>query len=135
MGGSALHGVLLTARGRVYTWGEGKHGCLGQGEAWDDSIVDPALVPGLHLKGPVVSIACGHAHTCALSLAGDVYTFGWNKYGQLGLDNYESAYQPHKVPALGRSKPIQIAAGWAHTALLLGNGEVMSIYGNYVHIW
>ena len=38
----------------------------------------------LPTKSPIVQISCGMHHTVALSLAGEVFTFGSNQYGQLG---------------------------------------------------
>jgi E3 ubiquitin-protein ligase MYCBP2 len=47
------------------------------------------LAPGEVVVGcgdlPVTQIACGVHHTVVLLQNGDVYTFGNNSYGQLGL--------------------------------------------------
>ena len=33
--------------------------------------------------------ACGWRHSLAVSDSGALYTFGWNKYGQLGVGSAE----------------------------------------------
>lgn len=37
---------------------------------------------GIRIK----KVACGGWHTVALTEGGDAYTWGWNRYGQLGKD-------------------------------------------------
>ena len=36
----------------------------------------------------IVSVDCGEKHICALSKEGEVYTWGFNYYGQLGLNDH-----------------------------------------------
>lgn len=48
----------------------------------------PTKVLGMdNLK--IVSAACGWRHTMAVLDTGALYTFGWNKYGQLGMGDDE----------------------------------------------
>ncbi|XP_073526626.1 RCC1 domain-containing protein 1-like [Phyllobates terribilis] len=76
------HVVLLTADGKVLTWGAGRHGQLGHGDVEDVSA--PRLVEALH--GVTMSeVAAGGWHTAAVSESGDLYCWGWNESGQLGL--------------------------------------------------
>lgn len=37
----------------------------------------------------IVETACGWRHTMAVLDTGELYTFGWNKYGQLGMGDDE----------------------------------------------
>ena len=55
----------------------------------------------------IVSVTCGHAHTCCLEASGDVYSFGWNKYGQLGTGNWEGEAYP-VLAKLSRDAPIPL---------------------------
>ncbi|XP_077116828.1 RCC1 domain-containing protein 1 isoform X1 [Ranitomeya variabilis] len=76
------HVVLLTSDGKVLTWGAGRHGQLGHGDVEDVSA--PRLVEALH--GVTMSeVAAGGWHTVAVSESGDLYCWGWNESGQLGL--------------------------------------------------
>ncbi|CAJ0919726.1 unnamed protein product, partial [Ranitomeya imitator] len=76
------HVVLLTCDGKVLTWGAGRHGLLGHGDVEDVSA--PRLVEALH--GVTMSeVAAGGWHTVAVSESGDLYCWGWNESGQLGL--------------------------------------------------
>lgn len=45
-------------------------------------------------------VACGYAHTLALSDEGVLYVWGSNSYGQLGLGNKTNACVPMRVKLL-----------------------------------
>ena len=47
----------------------------------------------------MTDVACGDAHSCVLSNTKEVYLWGSNKDGQLGLDteNYQVCHKPSKV--------------------------------------
>lgn len=45
----------------------------------------------------IEKVACGYAHTLALSDEGALYVWGGNGFGQLGLGNKANACTPIKV--------------------------------------
>lgn len=58
---------------------------LGTGDT--ESTFEPELVDHEDLEGErVKAVACGARHTALLMEDGSLYTFGWNKYGQCGLE-------------------------------------------------
>uniref|UniRef100_A0A182QBR2 Uncharacterized protein n=1 Tax=Anopheles farauti TaxID=69004 RepID=A0A182QBR2_9DIPT len=79
------HCLLLTTNGDVYSWGGGLRGQLGNGEivASNDH---PCIVEGL-AGVKIVDIAAAGWHSGAVSSFGDLYTWGWNNQGQLGLQD------------------------------------------------
>ena len=77
------HTAALVEDGRVYTWGGNSNGQLGH----DDE--QPRLLPTALGRGgfggaKVVVVACGTAHTMAVTAEGGVWTCGRNADGQLG---------------------------------------------------
>ena len=77
----ADHILCLTDTGCVYSFGLGSRGQTGHGDI--DSRQEPCIVEALAgIK--IDDIACGHWHSLALSVYGDVYSWGWNEHGQLG---------------------------------------------------
>ena len=76
------HTILLTRIGQVLTLGLGSRGQLGHGgtQSEDGARVVDAL-DGLTM----LTVSAGGWHSAAVSDAGDVYTWGWNESGQLGL--------------------------------------------------
>lgn len=81
---------------------------------------------------PVVDVAAGHEHTCAVLIDGRVKCWGDNRYGQLGLGDIQRRgatpeTRPGYVPAvdLGTDKhAIAVAAGFEHSCALLLDGNV-----------
>jgi hypothetical protein len=57
----------------------------------------------------VKAIAAGVAHSLALTESGEVYAWGYNDVGQLGLGDWEVRLTPTKVEGLPKVKAI--AAG------------------------
>lgn len=78
------HVALVTRQGEVFTWGEESGGRLGHG--MDIDFIQPQLVESLAVFNTDF-VACGEYHTCAVSMAGDLFTRGDATYntGLLGL--------------------------------------------------
>ncbi|XP_068131359.1 RCC1 domain-containing protein 1 isoform X2 [Hyperolius riggenbachi] len=74
--------VLLTTEGRILSWGSGRHGQLGHGDVED--VWEPRIVEALHGVA-MTEVAAGGWHTASISEGGDIYCWGWNESGQLGL--------------------------------------------------
>jgi alpha-tubulin suppressor-like RCC1 family protein len=87
------HSCALLRDGTVRCWGKNSSGQLGEGST--DSASRPRQVAG----GPaqVVAIAAGGAHSCALSQKGQVFCWGDNRGGRLGLGHESSAWRPGRV--------------------------------------
>ena len=91
------HTCSVSCTGQVFCWGWDLHGQCGQGRS--TVVVDqPQAVSALGgLK--VVGIAAGLAHTVVCTDSGDVYSWGWNSDGQLGLGNDQNRSLPELVAA------------------------------------
>lgn len=83
------HSAVLTSDGRVWTFGSSLHGQLGLGNigerSWTPAVVDALDGVGtMRMDGSftgMASVACGAWHTAALSTTGDVYAWGWARFG------------------------------------------------------
>jgi len=85
----SLHSILVTSNGRLFTWGNNEHGQLG------DMTIQSRLKPieiTNHFKllsdEKVVFIQSGRDFSLALTTIGQVYAWGNNKNGQLGMTDY-----------------------------------------------
>lgn len=75
-----LHTAVVTAEGDLRTCGFGSGGRLGLGPTQTQFAL--AEVTGIQQK--VRQVALGQDHTVVVTEKGDVYTFGMNRFGQLG---------------------------------------------------
>lgn len=55
----------------------------------------------------IVSIAAGEYFSAAVSLSGKVFTWGRNKYGQLGNGGFGNAFIPQPVPGISDAVQVQ----------------------------
>ncbi|XP_061622236.1 probable E3 ubiquitin-protein ligase HERC1 isoform X5 [Phyllopteryx taeniolatus] len=105
--------VALTKDGKVFTFGKDR--LIGLPEARARNHNRPQQVPalsGVHIQ----DVAAGAEHTLALSSTGDVYTWGSNLEGQLGLAHTNHVREPTLVTVLQNKGINQITAGRCHSA-------------------
>lgn len=116
---------------QVYAWGWGDFGRLGHGDCKDFFL--PASIPALSYK-TVAAVACGDTHTLVATDEGELFTFGRNSNGQLGLGSMVDSLIPQKVEALAGKKVTGVAAGAEHSVICTDTGEVWAWgwgrYGN-----
>ena len=86
--GGWSHNCALLDSGAVRCWGYGYYGQLGYGSAIDiGDNEDPAWAGDVNVGAPVVQLAAGLNHTCALLYSGAVRCWGYGSSGQLGYGN------------------------------------------------
>jgi alpha-tubulin suppressor-like RCC1 family protein len=124
------HTVVLQDDGTLMCWGHNTFGATGTGlsqaeiadaqaNATAYTVTEPTRVPGL---SDVVAIAAGGGHTLALTRNGDVWAWGFNNNGELGVGSTMEAYVPQRIDDLSRITAI--AAGSYHSAALARDGTV-----------
>jgi hypothetical protein len=89
-----FHSAYLSTRNQLYTYGKNTFGQLGQGN--EDITYLPKLIK-LDPKISIVKVACGGEHTLALSTTNDLYSWGLNVFGQLGLGNTDNMNTPSMI--------------------------------------
>ena len=117
----SYHTCARTSAGEVYCWGNNDYGQLGiNSTSW--ALASPQQVQGLT---GAVELVAGSEHTCALTSTGEVYCWGNNDYGQLGIGTTGGEYGTPQVvidnPLVGT---VELAAGNAHTCALTSGGAV-----------
>ncbi|KAF3441247.1 hypothetical protein FNV43_RR15160 [Rhamnella rubrinervis] len=116
------HTVIATEGGDVFTWGSNREGQLGYTSV--DTQPIPRRVSSLRSK--IVTVAAANKHTAVVSEAGEVFTWGCNREGQLGYGTSNSAsnYTPRVVEYLKGKVFTGVAAAKCHTIVLGADGEV-----------
>ena len=87
----------ITTDNAFWCWGGNAQGQLGTGDT--ELRASPTLVPGL--VADVAKASNGGTHTCAQTSGGQLYCWGNNLAGQLGLGNNAAQLQPAQVTSPG----------------------------------
>lgn len=112
------HTVCICADGRVHAFGGNQFGQLGLGTNSEQSEVVPRLLDASVLENKKAKIvSSGARHSAILTDGGEIFSWGWNKYGQLGLGDVIDRSIPSPV-ATKNYIPKKIACGWWHTLSL-----------------
>lgn len=127
---STDYSAAIDCLGRLFMWGSGYCGCLGNGSELNE--VRPSLVEGL-LHTRVVQVTLSKRKTLALDDCGRVFAFGWSAFGGLGMESgQDKVLQPTEVDKLKRhgGKVVQVSTGAYHTVALCCNGQVVGFGDN-----
>eukprot|EP00434_Breviolum_minutum_P019126 symbB.v1.2.016858.t2/scaffold1298.1/size126199/1 len=134
----AQHTVVLTDDGNLFATGKGDFGRLGRGDTNDevdfhvidyfDHTDDSILQPGDPAR--ICKIGCGENFSAAMSEQGELWVWGRNDYGQLGLgeEAMGDMYSAERFPRLVRSLPLEghkvvdFACGEHHVICLTADG-------------
>ena len=116
-----FHSAAVTENGELVTFGCHRFGQCLVGSTYGTYGIGRWSPPN---ECQVKRVACGRRHTVFMDTKGRVWTFGDNKYGQLG--RHTTAEQSHRdsEPGLvfdgdnGRYKCVDISCGWSHVIVL-----------------
>ncbi|CAM2117489.1 putative E3 ubiquitin-protein ligase HERC4 isoform X1 [Caretta caretta] len=117
------HTLALNDKGQVYAWGLANDGQLGL-PGTEECIRIPRNIKSLS-DIQIMQVACGYYHSLALSKGSEVYSWGQNKYGQLGIGyEFKKQTSPQLIKSLLGIPFAQIAAGGAHSFVLTLSGAI-----------
>ncbi len=121
------HSLVLRSDGTVYGFGNNYQGQLGLGSLIDPHPIytKPILIPGLI---DIIQISAETNYSLALTYTGQVYGFGSNGFGQLGLGDKYSRNSPTLIPNL--TDIIQISTGATHSLALRSDGTLYGFGSN-----
>eukprot|EP00250_Pteridium_aquilinum_P019088 c24287_g2_i1 orf=404-3793(+) len=120
------HATLVTKQGEVFCWGEESGGRLGHGV--DADVSHPQLVEILATTN-IEFVACGEYHSCAVSFAGELFTWGdgTHNVGLLGHGSDVSHWMPKRINGpLEGLRVASVSCGPWHTALVASSGQLFT---------
>jgi alpha-tubulin suppressor-like RCC1 family protein len=124
------HSLILNSQGQVFSFGENYKGQLGAGSLRQKLITIPTLIRRREI-GQIMAISAGSIHSLILNSQGQVFSFGSDEEGQLGIGyEEESEYYPAPVRIRALENIIAISAGYDHSLFLNSQGQVYSCGGN-----
>ncbi|CAL8257158.1 unnamed protein product [Lota lota] len=117
------HTLALNDKGQVFSWGLGSDGQLGLNN-FEEFVRVPRNIKSLS-DVQITQVACGFWHSHAISKAGQVFSWGQNRYGQLGLGtDGQGLPTPQHLQSLQGIPFSQVTAGGAHSFALTQSGAV-----------
>ena len=129
--------IVQTADGELWGWGDNANSVLGNTTSLETgtNITVPTKIP-LPSGVTSVAISAGADHVLMLASDGNVYAWGNNEYGQLGIDNGGSSLSaPTLVEALASKNIVALAAGQRFSLALSDDGDVYSFgYNNKLQL-
>ncbi len=119
-GGNSTCAVL--SDNRVQCWGKNQYGQLGINTDGTTE-TSPQFVSHIPNWFTVAHIEMGANHTCATSVAGAAWCWGYYLDGRLGTSQSSNVVVPAATSSLGGTA-LTISAGGAHTCAVLANGTL-----------
>jgi len=134
--------AAITASGDLYTWGANDYGVLGHGDSSynvNDSHREPSndrsIPTRVSALSGVIAVSLGPNHCAAITIDGDLYTWGLNRFGELGHGDYSywetDTYRhyidndrstPTRVASL--SNVVAVSLGFSHSAAITADGDL-----------
>lgn len=118
---------FITKNFDLYTFGENNKGQLGVGDLIDK--MEPTLVVDGTDNLKSISISCGYEHTLVLTTNKNVFSFGENENGQLGIGSFNDQMSPTQIidSSSNNINNVQsISSGFSYSLILNENGTVYS---------
>jgi len=129
--------LAVTSSGQIFSWGSNDHGQLGRplnfGTSNANFVPEEFQLPSA--TGPVVQASAGYDHSLAVTSTGQLYGFGENFYGQLGISTFVGTSTNIPVPQLvsipGATGPIVRATATTYDGFALtSTGQLFGFGGN-----
>ena len=125
------HSSALTESGRVFMWGHNYYGQLGDGtNGIENNKLIPTEITSMFPSGDkVIHLSMGDFHSSAVTESGQVFVWGYNNKGQLGIESAFWALVPTNITEnfIGievDDKVIQLSLGIEYSSALTFKGKV-----------
>ena len=118
------HSLFQNNQGEIFACGNNLCGQCGLGH-FNESQITPSLIP--YTPSNIVQFVCGCNQSLFLDVEGNVYSVGYNLYGQLGLGHNTNQKILNKIPNI---PPIKIISCVSLSCYLIDFEENLWTFGN-----
>jgi len=132
----AGHTCAVKSDGSIFCWGNNSYGQLGNG-SFGNNIPSPSsdiyLDAFYNRLTDIYYVSVGNSHTCAVDNKNQIWCWGNNYYGQLGIGkdyNYYQTYYrfPRQVTSVGKVKGVSV--GYSSTCVIKQDNSLWCWGGN-----
>ena len=114
------HTITISDDGIAHSFGRNREGALGLGYN-NDRVSLPTPIPNL----PKINlVSCGWNFTVCVDCESFIWSFGYNKYGQLGTGNKINFNVPQKIQ--GIPPVLSVSCGYEHTLIITNDSNLWS---------
>lgn len=113
------HALALKAGLKVWAWGDNHFGQVGNGTPYTISTWPVNTGAALWFT----KISAGAKHSVGIASSGEVYCWGKNDMGELGIGNF-SPYCTNPTPISTNHHFVSISAGTSHTVAITDSGKL-----------
>lgn len=115
------HTCIVGEDGTVWCWGnnEGSQSSATQPPS-PRHLLKPMRIGGLP---PAKEVVAGYGHTCALTVSGEIYCWGYDSFGQCGQPAHDVIAPPAKVPSIGPALDVMTIKN--HTCAIENSGRLL----------
>ena len=126
------HCAAISTQGKLYMWGRNNKGQIET--KLEEIVITPQTITNRAItKNRIIAIALGKSHTLALTQSLDVYAWGSNEIGQLGISvppTNKQFFTPTLIRSLVGKGVIKIACGSNHSCVVTLSGLLYTWGGN-----
>jgi alpha-tubulin suppressor-like RCC1 family protein len=113
------HTAAIKTNGELWSWGNGACGRLGNNAITNHSSPVQTISGGTNWK----TVSAGNAHTAAIKTNGELWTWGYGAFGQLGNNATTNRSSPVQTVS-GDMSWRSVSAGRFHTAAIKTDGSL-----------
>ena len=117
------HSLALDSNYCVYSWGQGKYGCLGHGNEHDYN--KPKLIDAIS-NNKIEHISGGDNYSAAVSNQNQLFTWGSGEFGRLGHLENNDELLPKRVEDI-KEQIIQVRCGYYCLIAYTAKKEIIAI--------
>ena len=124
---SLYHSLFQNKKGEIFACGDNRYGQCGLGH-FNNTQITPSLIP--NAPSNIVQFVSGHRQSLILDSEGNVFSFGFNQNGSLGLGHNTNQNVLNKIPNIPRIKIISCVRSSCYLIDFEGNLWSFGYNGN-----
>jgi len=122
LAGGALS-VVITDKNEIFTWGQNLYGVLLDHKSTENGVLMPKLMP-FFTQQKIRQVSVGVRFCLILLQNGQLFSWGYNEYGQLGLGHHNNVNTPQRISFFSNIKISKIYCGSLSSFILIDVGDI-----------